>query len=80
MPIPGTTKLDHLEENLGAREVQLTSADVRELEDGFAQLRVVGARAPEVFSKEHDIGVSIGSSSTGTHGKSPLPGTAPRVE
>lgn len=71
VPIPGTTKLEHMEENLGASKVQLSADDMRELEDGFALLRVVGARAPEALMKVHDIGANIGSSSDGTHGISP---------
>jgi aryl-alcohol dehydrogenase-like predicted oxidoreductase len=79
VPIPGTTKLAHMKENLGALKVQLTADDMRELENGFAEVRVVGARAPEALMKVHDIGVNIGSSSKGTHGMSPLPGaTKPR--
>jgi len=72
--IPGTTKLPHMEENLGALNVQLTAEDVRELEDGFARTRVVGARAPEALMSVHDIGANLGSSSVGTHGRSPLRG------
>lgn len=74
VPIPGTTKLPHMEENLGALNVQLTAEDVRELEEGFARARVVGSRAPEALMSVHDIGANIGSSSVGTHGRSPLPG------
>jgi len=73
VPIPGTTKLEHLEENLGALQVQLTTEDMQELEDGFASLSVVGSRAPEALLKVHDIGANLGSSSEGTHGLSPLP-------
>ncbi len=76
VPIPGTTKLEHMEENLGASKVQLTADDMRELEDGFANSRLVGARAPEALMRVHDVGVNIGSSSKGTHGASPMPGAA----
>ncbi len=74
VPIPGTTKLSHLEENLGALKVQLSAADVKEIDDGFAGIRVQGARAPEALQKVHDIGANLGSSSTGGHGLSPLRG------
>ena len=76
VPIPGTTKLAHMEENLGALKVRLTVDDMRELEEGFARIRAVGPRAPEALMKAHDVGVNIGSSSEGTHGLSPLPGPA----
>lgn len=46
-PIPGTTKPNHLQENLGALAVQLTGEDVKEIEDGFAAIRIQGARSSE---------------------------------
>jgi aryl-alcohol dehydrogenase-like predicted oxidoreductase len=47
VPIPGTTKLEHFEENLGVLEVDLNDDDLREIEDGFSKIVVQGARAPE---------------------------------
>src|SRR6266498_1916108 len=47
VPIPGTTKLDRLEENLGAAEVELTSADLREIDSAFSKIRVQGTRLSE---------------------------------
>jgi len=47
VPIPGTTKLHRLEENLHAAEVELTAQDLNEIERAFSQLRVTGARLPE---------------------------------
>lgn len=47
VPIPGTTKLKRLEENLGAAEVELTSDDLREIESAAAEIPVEGARYPE---------------------------------
>jgi len=47
VPIPGTTKLSRLEENLGAVSVQLTSDDLGEIETSFAKIPVQGARLPE---------------------------------
>lgn len=44
VPIPGTRSPDHLSENLAAGNVQLTSADLRELDSGFAQFKVTGGR------------------------------------
>jgi aryl-alcohol dehydrogenase-like predicted oxidoreductase len=46
VPIPGTTKLHRLEENLGAAKVELTSADLEEIEDAAANITVQGARYP----------------------------------
>jgi len=47
VPIPGTTKLHRLEENLGALAVELTADDLREIEDAAAKITVHGARYPE---------------------------------
>jgi aryl-alcohol dehydrogenase-like predicted oxidoreductase len=47
VPIPGTTKLHRLEENLGAENVTLTSDDLREIEDATAEISVQGARYSE---------------------------------
>ncbi len=47
VPIPGTTKLSRLEENLGAAAVELTPADLREIEDAASKITVHGARYPE---------------------------------
>lgn len=73
VPIPGTTKLNHLEENLGALKVQLSKDDIKEIDDGFASINLQGARAPEELLKVHDIGANLGTSSTNGHGLSPLP-------
>jgi aryl-alcohol dehydrogenase-like predicted oxidoreductase len=47
VPIPGTTKLHRLEENLGAAAVELTSDDLREIENAASKITVEGARYPE---------------------------------
>jgi len=47
VPIPGTTKLERLEENLGALAVELTAEDLREIDEASAKLRVGEARYPE---------------------------------
>lgn len=73
VPIPGTTKVAHLEENLGASKVELTATDVKEIEDGFAAITVQGARTTDALRKNHDIGADLGTSSVGGHGNSPLP-------
>ena len=51
VPIPGTTKLHRLEENLGAAEVELTSDDLREIDRAASQITVLGARYPEKLEK-----------------------------
>src|SRR6266403_1709858 len=47
VPIPGTTKLHRLEENLGAADVELTPEDLREIERASSNIKVEGARYPE---------------------------------
>jgi len=47
VPIPGTTKLARLEENIGAVAVELTPDDLREIETAAARITVQGARYPE---------------------------------
>ena len=46
VPIPGTTKLSRLEENLGAAQIELTPDDVRALEDASSKVKLEGARYP----------------------------------
>ena len=47
VPIPGTTKLKRLEENIGAVEIELTPDDLREIEGASSRIKVEGARYPE---------------------------------
>jgi len=47
VPIPGTTKLHRLEENLGSVQVELAAGDLSEIESSFAKIPVQGARLPE---------------------------------
>ena len=47
VPIPGTTKLHRLEENIGAAAVELTSDDLREIDSAVSKITVQGARYPE---------------------------------
>jgi aryl-alcohol dehydrogenase-like predicted oxidoreductase len=47
VPIPGTTKLKRLEENIGAASIELTSEDLREIESAASKITVQGARYPE---------------------------------
>jgi aryl-alcohol dehydrogenase-like predicted oxidoreductase len=47
VPIPGTRRLERLEENIGAVDIELTADDLREIEDTASQITVQGARYPE---------------------------------
>jgi aryl-alcohol dehydrogenase-like predicted oxidoreductase len=47
VPIPGTTKLHRLEENIGATAIKLTAEDLREIESAAAEIKVKGTRYPE---------------------------------
>ena len=51
VPIPGTTKLHRLEENIGATSVELTPADLREIDEAASQIAIHGARYPEKLEK-----------------------------
>jgi aryl-alcohol dehydrogenase-like predicted oxidoreductase len=51
VPIPGTTKLHRLEENIGAAEVELTSNDLAEIERTAAEIQIEGERYPEHLMK-----------------------------
>jgi len=51
VPIPGTTKLNRLEENLGAVEIQLTIADLLEIDRAASKITIEGARYPEELER-----------------------------
>ena len=51
VPIPGTTKLHRLEENIGAVAVELTSDDIREIDNAASKIKLQGARLPEAALK-----------------------------
>ena len=51
VPIPGTTKLHRLEENLGAVKVDLTGDDLRQIDKAASSLTLEGARLPEAMLK-----------------------------
>jgi aryl-alcohol dehydrogenase-like predicted oxidoreductase len=50
-PIPGTTKLSRLDENLGAASIQLTPGDLRDIDVAASKIQVEGARYPEKLEK-----------------------------
>ena len=54
MPIPGTTKLHRLEENIGAAEIELTPDDLREIESTASKITLQGARYPEQMQRMID--------------------------
>jgi aryl-alcohol dehydrogenase-like predicted oxidoreductase len=51
VPIPGTTKPNRLEENIGAVEVELTADDLREIDSAASKIAVEGARYPEELQR-----------------------------
>ena len=51
VPIPGTTKLNRLEENLGAASVELSAEDLRSIDAAASKIQVEGARYPEELEK-----------------------------
>ena len=51
VPIPGTTKLHRLDENIGAVPIELTPDDLREIESASSKIKVEGARYPEAIEK-----------------------------
>jgi aryl-alcohol dehydrogenase-like predicted oxidoreductase len=51
VPIPGTTKLERVEENIGAAEVELRPADLQEIDSAAAKITIQGARYPEEIER-----------------------------
>jgi aryl-alcohol dehydrogenase-like predicted oxidoreductase len=51
VPIPGTTKPERLDENIGADSIELTSDDVREIDSALSEITVQGARYPEELER-----------------------------
>jgi aryl-alcohol dehydrogenase-like predicted oxidoreductase len=51
VPIPGTRKLQRLEENLGAVAIELTAEDVRDIDEAASKIRIEGARYPEQLNR-----------------------------
>jgi aryl-alcohol dehydrogenase-like predicted oxidoreductase len=54
VPIPGTRRADHLDENLGVINIELTAADLREIESAFSAISVQGVRLPERHMQQID--------------------------
>jgi aryl-alcohol dehydrogenase-like predicted oxidoreductase len=55
VPIPGTTKLNRLEENIEAAAVELSPDDLRDIDSAASKIKVEGARYPELFEKMTDL-------------------------
>jgi aryl-alcohol dehydrogenase-like predicted oxidoreductase len=55
VPIPGTTKLNRLKENLGASSIELSDADLQEIDDAASQIKIEGARYPEHLEKRTNL-------------------------
>ena len=51
VPIPGTTKLDRLEENIAAADIELTADDLRDIDHAASEISVQGARYPEQLER-----------------------------
>lgn len=52
VPIPGTTKLHHLEENMGAMDISFTSDELKEFRNAFEKIDLIGVRLPESVLKD----------------------------
>ncbi len=55
VPIPGTTKLHRLEENLGASDVELTDAEVAELTEASSRIEILGGRYPDALEAQTNL-------------------------
>jgi len=73
VPIFGTTKIAHVDENLGALELVLDSDDLKRLDRGLAGLAIEGASSGPAQLAAIDVGAKEGTTSQGGHGLSPLP-------
>lgn len=51
VPIPGTRRIERLEENIGATAIELSATDLREIEAASAQVEIQGARYPEALER-----------------------------
>lgn len=72
VPIPGTTQIAHLRENVAAAQVKLTAKDMQDIESGYANLKIVGERGADAVMALIDVGSRAGTSSGGGYGISPL--------
>jgi aryl-alcohol dehydrogenase-like predicted oxidoreductase len=54
VPIPGVTKIEHLDDNMPASEVVLTDSDLREIDEAFAAIDIQGAALPDALDAAID--------------------------
>jgi aryl-alcohol dehydrogenase-like predicted oxidoreductase len=54
VPIPGGTKVEHLDDNLPAAELALTASDMREIDEAFATIDIKGAPLSEALESQID--------------------------
>jgi aryl-alcohol dehydrogenase-like predicted oxidoreductase len=54
VPIPGSRKLERLEENIGAIDVELTADDLQEIESALSKITIQGARYPKDIEQQPD--------------------------
>ena len=55
VPIPGTTQMQHMIENTGATSIAFTPAEIAELNQAVAAIKVQGARLPDVVQAYSDV-------------------------
>ena len=55
VPIPGTTKISRLEENVGAAAIELTADNLRQIDETAANIAIVGARYPEAAERRTNL-------------------------
>ena len=55
VPIPGTTKISRLEENVGGAAIELTDDDIRQIDEAAANIAIVGARYPEAAERRTNL-------------------------
>jgi aryl-alcohol dehydrogenase-like predicted oxidoreductase len=55
VPMPGTTKLHRLEENLGSTDLELSADDLRRINDAASQITIVGEQYPEALEKRTNL-------------------------
>ena len=73
VPIPGTTKSAHVDENISALDLVLDDDDLKRLDDAYGKIDVQGTSSGEAQLAAIDVGAKAGTSSAGGHGLSRLP-------
>lgn len=55
VPIPGTTQMAHMLENIGAAKIQFSSSELKELNNEVSEIEIQGARLPEFVQAFSDV-------------------------